>query len=354
MKKFLRGVGIVLGAVLVLAALFILFLTITEFRPKASETAVELQKTGSKTLTAGSQVTLMTWNVGYSGLGAGSDFFMDGGTHVKSADKATVKQYLAGIADTVNRERSQGADIILAQEVDQNSMRSYHIDERTALASGDTEFAKNFSCPFIPYPMPPIGQVNSGILTTSEYGIDQANRISLPTPFKWPVRIANLKRCLLVSYIPVEGTGHDLVVVNLHLEAYDDGSGKAAQTAVLKQLLASEYEKGNYVIAGGDFNQEFPDAVQTYPNTHPELWTPGSLDTSMIPDGFTFAYDLSAPSCRLLNQPYQPEDTEGTQYYVIDGFILSPNVTLTEVKTLQENFANSDHNPVRIRVTLNP
>ena len=43
-----------------------------------------------------------------------------------------------------------------------------------------------------------------------------------------------------------------------------------------------------------------------------------------------------------------------TQYYVIDGFILSPNVQLDEVKVLDEGFANSDHNPVSLQVTLIP
>ena len=37
---------------------------------------------------------------------------------------------------------------------------------------------------------------------------------------------------------------------------------------------------------------------------------------------------------------------------MIDGFILSPNVTLESVETLDLGFANSDHNPVRISVEL--
>lgn len=37
---------------------------------------------------------------------------------------------------------------------------------------------------------------------------------------------------------------------------------------------------------------------------------------------------------------------------MIDGLILSPNVKLEEVKTVDAAFENSDHNPVRIVVTL--
>ena len=91
-----------------------------------------------------------------------------------------------------------------------------------------------------------------------------------------------------------------------------------------------------------------------YPNTHPDLWQAGVLERSALPAGFSFAFDLSAPTCRLLNQPYDPADTVNTQYYVIDGFILSPNVELESVETLSLGFENSDHNPVLLRVSLTP
>ena len=53
------------------------------------------------------------------------------------------------------------------------------------------------------------------------------------------------------------GSDKELVIVNVHLEAYDSGEGKEAQTKMLAELLKKEQEAGNYVIAGGDFNQAF-------------------------------------------------------------------------------------------------
>ena len=58
------------------------------------------------------------------------------------------------------------------------------------------------------------------------------------------------------------------------------------------------------------------------------------------------------PSCRLLNQPYDPADEENTQHYVIDGFILSPNVELISVEGKDLGFTNSDHNPILITIKL--
>ena len=178
--------------------------------------------------------------------------------------------------------------------------------------------------------------------------------MSLPCPFTWPLRTANLKRCLLVSYLPVENSEKQLVLINLHLEAYDSGEGKIAQTKQLVEFMQSEYDKGNYVIAAGDFNQLFPDTEKIYPNTHPENWAVGTLDESDIPEGFSYVFDASVPTCRLLNQPYDPEDAVNTQYYVIDGMIVSPNVKVERIETMDEKFAFSDHNPVRCALTLQP
>lgn len=351
-KKVLKAIGIILLALILCVVILFGWLTFTEFNPDDIEAVTVQTNDNAKNLQVGNTISVLSWNIGYAGLGKDSEFFMDGGKDVKSADEDTVSDYLNGIRSTAYGGDAF-ADIYMFQEVDTNSSRTYHIDETEALAGASNAYALNYSCGFVPYPIPPIGKVNSGLLTVSDFIIENANRIALPCPFSWPTRIANLKRCLLANYIPIEGTDKYLVIVDLHLEAYDDGSGKIAQTNQLKEFIQSEYEKGNYVLAGGDFNQEFPGSLDVYPNEHPDLWAPGLLDESMIPDGWQYAYDLSTPSCRLLNQPYDPNDTDNTQYYVIDGFIVSPNLTVNGVRTISANFENSDHNPVRISITLN-
>ena len=351
-KKILKIILIILAVVVVLAGALFAWLSIAEFKPEPIMQVDFTSEPGSQALHEGDTLNILGWNIGYAGLGAESDFFMDGGEEVKAADKDTVTRYLDGIYNTLYTSDKEGYDIVMLQEVDENSGRTYGIDETEYLGIYNHSYAYNYSCPFVPFPLPPIGRVNSGLFTDTVYPIDSAERIALPCPFSWPVSTANLKRCLLVSYIPVENSDKQLVIVNLHLEAYDDGEGKIAQTNQLREFIQSEYEKGNYVIAGGDFNQIFPSGLDKYPNEHPDLWEPGIIEDDILPEGWTIAYDLETPSCRLLNQPYDPGDTANTQYYVIDGFLLSPNVELQSVKTLDEGFVNSDHNPVNIQVTL--
>ena len=350
MKKLLKFIGGVLLLVVLLAAAFIGYLTVTEYRPDKVE-PLTVENAADKVFDKDS-FTVLTFNAGYCALGKDSDFFMDGGTQVRPDSARTVEESFQWLCEFLN---DTAPDFTLLQEIDSGSTRSYGIDEMTGLyetLDTSASYAYNYKCDFVPYPWPPIGKVRSGLMTTTDYKVSEASRVSLPCPFSWPVSAANLKRCLLVSRVPIDDTDKELVLVNLHLEAYDDGEGKAAQTSQLLTLLNNEYARGNYVIAGGDFNQSFPDAEFSYPNTHPENYLPGSLNEKDLKDGWRYAWDTSAPTCRLLNQPYDPTDTEGTQYYVIDGFLVSPNLEIESVKTLDEGFEYSDHNPVLLTVSL--
>ena len=353
MKQWIKAVAIVAAVFLVLGAGFVGWLTLTEYRPKEKEPISVVRQTQAPALDGGAALHLLSWNIGYCGLGANESFVLDGGTGSGTpAQQSTVQAYYAGVRDLL---AAQNADVCLLQEVDANSTRSYRLKETAALQQdlgvACSAYALNYSCPFVPYPWPPIGTVNSGVFTLTPYEIESAERISLPCPFRWPLRTANLKRCLLVSRMPLEGSEKELVVVNLHLEAYDEGEGKAAQTAMLLELLTQEYKAGNYVIAGGDFNQTFSGALDAWPVLQADLWAPNVLEASDLPEGWRFAYDLTVPSCRLLNQAYTSGDPSA-QLYVLDGFILSPNVQLLNLETLDAEFANSDHNPVSLTVQL--
>ena len=355
LKKILLALAILLGAVFLCAAALFTYLTITEYRPEPVE-ALAAEPPLATAPGVGAldkdSFTVLSWNIGYCGLGKESDFFMDGGSQVHPLSQELVGKNFNGIRALI---QAQKADFTLLQEVDSDSTRcgiNEYMLLRENLAEQSDAYALNFCTKFVPYPWPPIGKVNSGLQTFSRYEISEATRVSLPCPFSWPVSMVNLKRCLLVSRIPLANSEKELVLVNLHLEAYDDGEGKLAQSRQLRELLEQEYQKGNYVVAGGDWNQIFPKSEKSWPNTHKELWTPGYLDESELAEGWRYVWDASVPSCRLLNQPYDPADAADTQYYVIDGFLVSPNLEVEAVQTLDEGFACSDHNPVLLTLSM--
>ena len=350
-KTVLKIFGVLMGAVLVFAAMLVGWLTVTEYRPepiKVIPVSVNLPEE-PKTDIIGETLRIITFNIGYCGLGKESDFFMDGGDNVRNGDKEMVLKNLEGVDGII---KDAAADIVFVQEADFDSTRSFGVDSYYHLKDsfgGRFSGALNYKCDFVPYPFPPIGKVRSGIITNSNLDMVVSKRIALPCPFSWPVSAANLKRCLLVSYHNIEGTDKQLVAVNLHLEAYDDGEGKIAQTKMLWEILETEYAKGNYVVAGGDFNQSFPEAEEKYPIFTAELWEPGVLEESDLPEGWQYVYDNSVPTCRLLDKPY---DEESSQHYVIDGFIISPNVELLYAETVDCGFEFSDHNPVLMEIKL--
>ncbi|GHU54428.1 endonuclease subunit UvrC [Spirochaetia bacterium] len=277
---------------------------------------------------------------------------MDGGSHVRPAKNTNVKTNIEGVRQLVS---GSPWDAVLIQEVDTRSLRSYWLNQVEYLTDGyrgSWAFGYNFKTPFVPFPIPPIGPVGSGILNMTVFTPREATRIALPSPFSWPVRTANLKRCLLAEWIPLAGSDKELVLVNLHLEAYSSESGRAAQMRLAVDFLNAEYARGNYVIAGGDFNQSFPGLnPELFRIKNSDYFVPGTLTQDMLQPGWRFAADTQTPSSRLLNEPYSGSYAD-TQLYVIDGFILSPNVRLESVKTLADGFKYSDHHPVSIEVVL--
>ncbi|MBP5679109.1 MAG: endonuclease [Bacilli bacterium] len=343
----------ILIVIVVLFGLLLLFLTLTEYRPEERE---EVSVTGEvhRSLQIGESFSFLTWNVGYGALGEDADFFMDGGKKVKTADRNQVNHNIFSIR---NKIEELSPTFFLLQEVDTSSTRDNHMNEYSSFKNYFTNyqssFAYNFKVLYVPYPIPPIGNVNSGIATFSKFKVSSSERVQLPSSFIWPVSTANLKRCVLISRIPIENSDKELVIMNLHLEAYDKGKGKEEQTKALKKLLKAELKKGNYVIAGGDFNQVFSSLPKEKKKVKDGLWKPGVIDISSFDDGWLFYMDEKTPSCRSLDQPYKGADPEKFQYYYIDGYIVSNNISIESVETKDYSFANSDHNPVLIKGIIN-
>jgi endonuclease/exonuclease/phosphatase family metal-dependent hydrolase len=345
-----------------MVALFLGTLTALEYKPKPIELLV-VENNQNNNVLKNTEMTIMTFNIGYAGLGANEDFIMDGGQNGIPENKEVVETYFSGIKDILS---DHPVDFYLMQEIDVKARRSYHMNQYTGLKDhlGDSyssQFAYNFKAPFVPFPVSLtdyIGFVHSGIATYSTYRVNESTRYQFPGAFSWPLRVANLKRGMMVSTYAIEGSDKMFHVVNLHMSAYDaSGTLREQEMAFLKQYLEEQEALGNYVIVGGDFNQTFPAAKDVYP-TKDGLWEAYPIENDFLPSGYRFEIDLLHPTCRLLNQPYQP-DSALTQYYIIDGFIVSNNIQVLSydglsvgAMTLNLDFQSSDHNPVVMKFKL--
>lgn len=361
--KILKILSKVVLALIVIAGLFVGTLTVFEYRPDDLE-AIEITNNQEDTINLDQIYQIMTFNIGYAGLGVDEDFVMDGGQKGRADSLSVVEDYFDGIKGILN---DYASDFYLLQEVDQKARRSYNVNEVDGItqALGETyssQYALNFKSIFVPFPLSLtdyIGSVESGIQTLTKYSVTESERHQFPGAFSWPLRVANLKRAMMVSSFEIESSDKELIIVNLHMSAYDsDGSLRDQEMAYLKTFLEEQKALGNYVVVGGDFNQTFPAAADLYP-VNSDFYEAYTIEDEFIPNGYRFEVDLSEPTCRLLNQPYD-EDSELTQYYLIDGFIVSDNIELSQVApealynvmTINHEFLYSDHNPVIMKFKL--
>jgi len=372
LKVALKAVLILVIAIVLFAGSFILVLQINEYNPEASEVLTvenNLPDSSESYIQLSDTLKILTFNTGYASLSATEDFVMDGGVKGRMDSKAEVEANMAGIEAILT---AAAADIYLLQEVDVDSDRSYNTlqyDSCCELLDMPVSFGYNYRCVFVPFPFEMgqmMGNVQSGIMTGTNFFVETATRYQLPGTFSWPLRIANLKRCMTVSRLPIAGSDKFLVIVNVHLSAYDDGTMRVQEMAALRTLVQEEYADGNYVIVGGDFNQTFPAAVDVtatdtrgddrlYDLRDPTLWESFEMDADWVTEnGWKFGIDLDLdnPTCRLLNQPYDALNRANNQYYLIDGFIVSPNIDIVSVEIVEQDFLYSDHNPVVMEVSL--
>ena len=97
-KSFIFLPLAIVGTVLLLVVLLFIFLTVMEYRPDSVEDVPFVS--GNEKLEVGKKIALMTWNIGYAGLGKDDDFFMSGGIMVQPDSPEVSEAYLSGIKST--------------------------------------------------------------------------------------------------------------------------------------------------------------------------------------------------------------------------------------------------------------
>jgi len=354
MKKLKILVWIILIALIIIILYFstiIIQAVLSDYQPE-EVTVLDIEGNVGKIPAKDSVFTMVSWNIGFAGLGAEMDFFYDGGTRVHPPDDL-VKKYSAGISNFI--QSNDTLDFILLQEVDKNSSRTNFQDQvsfvQQLMPDYPASFGINYKVKFIPIPFfRPLGKVEMGQMNLSKYQPENTTRHSYHSAYSWPKRLFMLDRCFLVSTFELEN-GKSLVVINTHNSAYDAGGQlRQQEMPVIRDFMVSEFNKGNYVVAGGDWNQNPPEYNLSEMNHgyHPVIRE--ILDDSLFPPEWEIAYDSQHPTNREIDAPYSKESTEVT---IIDYYIISPNLKLEEVKTLSQEFKFSDHEPVYLRIKLN-
>ena len=362
---------ITIASLLVIVLLYVGYVFVSYSRIEDDQ-PIEIEGTSTAAaVKLDTEYTAMTYNIGFGAYTPDFTFFMDGGTQSWANSKESVIDCTNGDIDIL---KEHNVNFAMIQEVDFDSTRSYHVDQaqmiRDAMDGCSSAKAVNYHSAFLCYPFTqPHGASNSSLLTLSSAQITSSTRRSLPISESFS-KLLDLDRCYSISRVNVKD-GKELVIINVHLSAY--GTNGDLQSQQLSKLFAdmqAEYENGNYVICGGDFNHDFlGNSKDIFNDEYEEQSWAAAFPDELIPEHFSKVTDYASgaitPSCRNCDVPYtanhsdKPYDPETDGPYdkacftvTLDGFIVSDNVEPTFVDVINNEFRYSDHNPVEMRFKL--
>lgn len=374
-KKVIKITGIILLALVIVLAAYIIYLYASYHRiPDNQELQVEeiSQNTeAGNELTTEKNYSALTYNIGFGAYTPDFSFFMDGGKSSWAKSKDSVKETIKGAGELV---ASKDPDFALVQEIDLDATRSYHVNEYSILKENipayNCVFAQNYDSAFLFYPFTqPHGKSKAGLALFSKYPITGSLRRSFPISTSF-TKFFDLDRCYSISRVPVDN-GKELVIFELHMSAYGNSDAiREGQIRMLSEDMQKEYEAGNYVICGGDFNHDLKAAdtqskasdasnntqTDSGNSAEPESWA-YPFPRSELPEHFSFCLDQLSEdeknnlwnSARNADMEYVPGET----YTVtLDGFIISDNVECTKYENVNTGYSYSDHDPVYMEFQL--
>ena len=360
MNLTLKKILIVTGIILLIFALIVggyLGYVMLQYYRYGSIVELKADKNSENiTVSLHREYSISTYNIGFGAYNHDYSFFMDEG-YMKDGKYVSGK-YATNTSGAINTIKNLNSDFMFFQEVDKVATRSYNINQYQMLMDNFNSFssvyASNFHSAYLLYPFnDPIGQTEAGIVTLSRYNVKSATRYKLPIDESFPSKFFDLDRCFMITrYIVSEG--RELVLINVHLSAYDKGGVyRKKQLELLNKVLEEERTKGNYVIAGGDFNHDIADSLNTFPTEQKVPEWVYVLTNDDLTDGYKFVSSKNIPTCRSTDMPY----TKDSNYsVVIDGFIVSDNVRVTAIENIAQDegelFLYSDHNPVEMKFVL--
>jgi endonuclease/exonuclease/phosphatase family metal-dependent hydrolase len=346
-----------------LLSLFCLLAALTyalTWRPTPREAAAVECRSQAPLLQPGQALKVMTWNIQYL-AGKNYVFWYDLADGSGPDLRPSSVDLALTLDEVVRVVRDEQADIVLLQELHDGARASDYQDQLALLQSRLRDLypcstqAFYWKAGFVPHPKI-LGSVGMKLATLSRYQIERAERLQLPQMPGNPLsRPFNLKRALLVSYLPLRGGG-ELAAINTHLDAFAQGDDTMQQqVAMTARLLDQLQGQGAPWVLGGDFNllppgqyQRLPAEQRSWYAAHSELQ---QLATRypMIPDAAQAsgpgqaAWYTHAPN---RTGPPRPDRT-------LDYLFHSPQLTLLDAQVRRhDTLAISDHLPLLARLLL--
>lgn len=369
------------GVFILTISTYLIYVIATYYRIDDNQ-ILEIENNQKSIVPIDEELTFTCYNIGFGAYSSQFTFFLDEG--INADGSSSWGYYSKGLSyddvfknttGSIEAIKNLDSDFYAIQEVDVDSDRAYHINQQKMIQKQMTNYAEtfaiNFHSAYLAYPLyDNHGKSLAGLQTLSKYHIENSIRKSFVVSNAFPDKFFDLDRCFSVNVIPVENE-KKMILINSHMSAYDEGGIiRNQQLKQLNEYLLNEYQNGNYIIVGGDFNHDlltynpkynYTKSNLPFSDTYTQL-QPNWLSFMFEEDGtcnfdsrFAIYVDDSTPSLRGADCIYEPGKTF---VCTVDGFIVSDNVEVIGVKTHQttdtttDMFAFSDHQPTTLTFKL--
>lgn len=251
MKRFLKVILSIFLLLIVAFALF--FMWASSPTMKEDQYAKLITKSYKNTTDTDSIYSIVTYNIGY----------LSGMTNNRAVAKPK-ELFDKNLQKVTSEFKKLNTDIIAFQEIDFNSARSYNVNQQTEIAKLGYKYiaeATNWDETYVPFPYwPPsmhFGKMHSGQSILSKYKFNDYKRIVLDRVADSPFYrdALYLERLAQVGKINLDG--REVVVINIHLEAFDKPTRVKQFNYVLNMF--KEYSASYPTILLGDFNSRARD-----------------------------------------------------------------------------------------------
>lgn len=289
---------------------------------------------------------VITWNLGYSGLGKEEDFFADGGKSIRVSDKQLAEKYAKSIVKFLSESSQEDVSVFLLQEAAFPSFSNRGVNLTSKIVESLPEYSAIYDNEYrirLPFGM----GTNTGLLLLSKANDDDEFEVlSLPSG-KSKI---NLGRHFPLQILVTNLGEHQVAIFNIHLSAFDkEAKTRRLQLNRIFEIAEAQLAMGRHIIIGGDFNLTFKSAFDPYTSKSEDIDWIFPLNPNDLPIGFRPVFYPEIPTFRTLDKPYVAGENLSA---ILDGYIVSENIFVCEITTSNLGFRASDHNPVMLKFII--
>ena len=247
LKYFLRLL------LLVLVAFVVFFFWASSPTLEESEYAKLTESEDIKLPENDSIFSIVTYNIGY----------LSGMTN-NLAVESPKELFDKNLAKVISETKKTNPDIMAFQEIDFYASRSYHVNQQEEISKIGFNYGAetiNWDEHYLPFPYWPIrmhyGKVISGQSVVSKYPLKDHKRIVLERVANEPFYRGVFYLERLAQVVKVVLNGKEVVLINIHLEAFDKETRVKQFEEVVK--IFNRYKNIYPTILLGDFNSSARD-----------------------------------------------------------------------------------------------